>query len=118
MNRKRSTAFKLTLVFMITVAAGLSVWGRDRGQNDSNRKTAAPSAGIVLSHNLERTFLRVPSKFPVVSKAVSSSVALVIGRFDTSQEQVTLVLQGCVFLLCGHFWMKKSRRAAAIISRS
>jgi hypothetical protein len=117
MDRKSSAALKLTFIFLIMVAAGLSVRGMDRRPNQQNGRSVAPSATMVLHYNLGLLLGRIPLRFPTVSRAVSSSAAFVMGRFDGFEEQISLVLQGCVFLLGGYFWMKKSRRAAPTIPR-
>ena len=118
MSRNRPTALKLLLIFTVLVAAGLSVRGMDRRPSHPSGNPVVPSASGVLDYNWGLILRLVPVKALVASRAVLPSVVFVMGRFDGFQEQISLLLQGCVFLLCGYFWMKRSRRAAPIIPRS
>ena len=84
--------------------------------------TVAKDPTAAVSVNLEPQFgllgfpVHTLAKILLVWRVVLPPA--VLSRLDASQEQVSLILQGCVFLLLSLIWTKKSRRPVADPSRT
>lgn len=112
MKRKTLILAVLAILFVVAVPAGFSVRGSDLPGRAPGRShvTSKTRTGWQSSFIQPVTLLQPVTKLSVVSRIFS--FAVIVGHLTAAQEQVSLILQGCVFLSLGLFL--RSRRSSKI----